>query len=200
MKGRAGTTGGGEGKSSPVKEAAVAGTFTITGLAHISARDGGTCLGRPNKVLRKSLRKCSLAFRKSAYSPGSAMAGRTKPKAALVEASATPLPGPVSPPHRGRIQVQGLDMAPELSSQWAQATPPTSAEGVQDLDGLQARCTATQLRHRREAFPKARRYIEDAAGRGVDAPVSRTFQDRGLPKTAKDARVDIEVVYGRAFV
>ncbi len=106
----------------------------------------------------------------------------------------------VIPAHRGRIQVQGMDMAPELSHAWARSEPPTARASIVELDSLHDQCTASQQAHRREAFPKARRYIEGAAGKGVDAPVTKTCEDRSRPNSAKDARVDIEVLFGRAFV
>ena len=93
-----------------------------------------------------------------------------------------------------------MDMSPELSWSWAQATAPTATVAAGELDRLEQECTATQRRHRDEAFPKARRYVTGHAGKGADAPVSMTFQNRGLPSTARDARVDLEVRYGRAFV
>ena len=93
-----------------------------------------------------------------------------------------------------------MDMSPELSWPWAQATAPPATLAAGELDKLEAQCTPTQRRHRDEAFPKARRFIISHAGKGADAPVSMTFQNRGLPKTAHDARVDIEVRTGRAFV
>lgn len=87
-----------------------------------------------------------------------------------------------------------------LSFPWAQRQPPTAAAAAAELDGLEEACTPTQRRSRTQAFPKARRYIMSNAGQGVEAPVSKTFQDRGRPTSAHDARVDIEVIYGRAFV
>jgi hypothetical protein len=93
-----------------------------------------------------------------------------------------------------------MDMSPERSWPWAQAVAPPADLAAGELDKLEAQCTPTQRRNREEAFPKARRCIMDHAGKGVDAPVSMTFQDRGLPKTAHDTRVDLEVCYGRAFI
>ena len=77
--------------------------------------------------------------------------------------------------------------------------PPASVAAT-ELDKLEARCTPTQRTNRDQAFPKARRFIMCHAGKGADAPISMTFQNRGLPKTAHDARVDVEVRAGRAFV
>jgi hypothetical protein len=91
-------------------------------------------------------------------------------------------------------------MSPERSYAWAQDQVPTASASLRELEKLEALCTPTQLGHRAEAFPKARRYVGSKAGVGVDAPVSRIFQDHPRPKSADDARVDIEVVYGRAFV
>lgn len=90
-------------------------------------------------------------------------------------------------------------MAEDLSWAWSADEPPTAANAANELDTLEAQCTPTQRKNRDEAFPKARRYITSQAGRGADAPVSLTFQNRPPPKKATDARVDIEVIDGRAF-
>ena len=103
--------------------------------------------------------------------------------------------------HRGRIQVQGTDLVRELSWTWADVDPPTAATALEALDGLKAHLTSGELALRSEAFTRAVRFIENAAASGgVDAPVSVTFQNRGLSRADRTARVDIEVRTGKAFV
>ncbi len=94
--------------------------------------------------------------------------------------------------------MQGQDVGGSPSFPWARADPITRAEAIVGLRGLRDDCTDSQLRHRREAFRKAERFIED--GPVVNAPLYRTFKNRGLPRSHKDARVDIEVAKGAAFV
>jgi hypothetical protein len=63
-------------------------------------------------------------------------------------------------PHRGRIQIQGPDMDPELSWAWAQDTPPTKAEALAKLDELVGQLTAKQKEAREDAIKKVRKFIE----------------------------------------
>lgn len=107
--------------------------------------------------------------------------------------------GETPPPqrHGGWLQVQGLDMDPMLSYSWSRTTPIPAADAAVELDRLQGQCTAAQQRLRKQAFPKARRFITRLAGTGIDGPVSKTWNDPGVPP--KKARVDIEVKEGRAF-
>ena len=103
--------------------------------------------------------------------------------------------------HRGRIQVQGSDLGQDLSWSWATPDPPTAAAALEALDGLRSQLPSGALALRGEAFERAARFVRDAAASGgVSAPVSVTFQNRGLSRTNRTARVDIEVRTGRAFV
>jgi hypothetical protein len=106
--------------------------------------------------------------------------------------------------HRGRIQVQGLDMKPEISWPWSQASPPTADTAVAQLQNLRSQCTPRQLALRDQAFDRAENFIRASqASGGVTAPVSRTFQNSNLNRrnnVERSARVDIEVRTGRAFV
>jgi hypothetical protein len=103
--------------------------------------------------------------------------------------------------HRGRIQVQGNDLARELVWAWAEATPPTAAAAIDALNDLKAQLTDAELALRREAFERAARFIRNAAASGgVSAQVSRTFRNRRLASSQRTARVDIEVHTGRAFI
>jgi RHS repeat-associated protein len=100
--------------------------------------------------------------------------------------------------NRGRIQVQGNGV--ELSWPWARTAgqPPTADEARAALSSLQGSLSPRQLQERAEAFARAENFINAAevAG-GVSAPVSRSFTN--LPRVGS-ARVDIEVITGRAFV
>jgi hypothetical protein len=99
------------------------------------------------------------------------------------------------------LQVQGDDMAPELSGPWAQAGPRLAADAQADLNALEAGCNAAQQALRDQAFAGARRYVTTAErSGGANAPVSRRFQNRNLPRRNKDARVDVVVITGLAFV
>ncbi len=104
------------------------------------------------------------------------------------------LVGTLSEPHRGRIQIQGPDMRPEISEKWARQTPLPTAEGLTMHDRLVAQLTRTQLRNRRQAIPNSRRFINNNT---VQTPprFSRSFRDRGQ----RHNRVDIEVHTGTAF-
>jgi hypothetical protein len=106
------------------------------------------------------------------------------------------------PVHRGRLQVQGVDVPrPEPSRPWTQAVPRPAADAQADLYALEAGCTAAQQALRHQAFADARRYVAAAQqGGGANAPVRRSFRNRNLPPRNKTARVDIEVITGFAFV
>jgi len=98
-------------------------------------------------------------------------------------------------PHRGRIQIQGPDMNPELSWAWAQDTPPTKAEALAKLDELVGKLTAKQKEAREDAIKKVRKFIEEAPETGIDAQYINSWPNDKDPKK----RVDIEVRKGKAF-
>ena len=103
--------------------------------------------------------------------------------------------------HRGRLQVQGKDLRQELSWPWTRSQPPTAQEALAGLTGMKNQLNKSELRLRDEAFEKAENYISRAGNSGgVNAPISLTFQNKNLPNKNKDARVDIEVRKGRAFI
>lgn len=102
--------------------------------------------------------------------------------------------------NRGRIQVQGSDVPPDLSWSWARATPPTAQEARTELARLETGLTNRQREVRTQAFQRARRQVEQCqASGGCNAPMSRSYQNRNLPRAVRDARVDIEIWTGRAF-
>jgi hypothetical protein len=98
-------------------------------------------------------------------------------------------------PHRGRIQIQGPDMDPELSWAWAQDTPPTKAEALAKLDELVGKLTSKQKEAREDAIKKVRKFIEEAPETGIDAQYINSWGNDKDPKK----RVDIEVRKGKAF-
>jgi len=60
--------------------------------------------------------------------------------------------------------------------------------------------TPRQFAARDEAFPRAERWVRHVRDQGgIPAPVIITFQNRRLPATHRDARIDIEVRRGAAF-
>jgi hypothetical protein len=99
--------------------------------------------------------------------------------------------------HRGRLQVQGNDINQAPSFPWARNDAVKKAEAHRELANLENGCTRSQLRLRDIAFQKAHKFIKNGP---VAAPVIRPFQNRNLPAANKNARVDIEVILGIAFV
>jgi hypothetical protein len=96
--------------------------------------------------------------------------------------------------HRGRIQIQGDDMNPEVSWAWNQDTPPTKSEMLTQLNSLYDGLTNAQKNARKDAIVKARKYIEDLPAGGANAKVSKTWQDTGK----KTERIDLEIITGKA--
>jgi hypothetical protein len=101
------------------------------------------------------------------------------------------------PMHRGRLQVQGGGL--ELSFHWARSVPMTKAEATAGLIGLRATLSRQQLSLRDEAFARALGFIQ-ATLATTPPPVIRKFQNRNLPRDQRDARVDVEIRTGVAFV
>lgn len=100
--------------------------------------------------------------------------------------------------HRGRLQIQGGGV--EASWPWTRAAPPTAQESLSGLQSIWRTLSPREQKTRDEAYAKARAYIIGVAPNGVDAPVSRTFQNANLRPNERDHRVDIEVIKGKAFV
>jgi hypothetical protein len=88
----------------------------------------------------------------------------------------------------------------ERSFSWAQVTPLPLAEALAELRALKNGCTASQLQLRRQAFKKAERFMRRKPIEVGVAPLRLTFKNRNLPSARKDARVDIDVFAGQAFV
>jgi RHS repeat-associated protein len=119
------------------------------------------------------------------------------------------------PVHRGRLQVQGEDIAKQkydltghkdfnykddtLSWPWSQADPLLASSALKRLSEFLEILTYEQIGRRAKAFSDASRFIVNASlGGGIGPPGPPSFNARD-PKV-KDARVDIEVQAGRAFV
>ena len=102
---------------------------------------------------------------------------------------------------RGRFQAQGNDLKREQSWPWARQTPLPHSAAITGLGDLCARLRRQDLARRERALEKLTRFMDHgrAAG-GIEAPITRTFQDRNLARDMRDARLDLEVWTGRAFV
>jgi RHS repeat-associated protein len=107
--------------------------------------------------------------------------------------------------HAGRLQVQGKDLVSRFGSDtisyaWSQPSPLRAAVAIFELEHLRLQLTADQLDRRDEAFADAQRFIVNASAGGGTGPRKITFQNRFLSAKYNDARVDIEVLAGLAFV
>jgi RHS repeat-associated protein len=116
--------------------------------------------------------------------------------------------------NRGRLQVQGGDIANKnfdlsghagfnysddtLSWPWSQPTPLLSYTALSRLSEFLQVLTKDQIKRRATAFVNASRFIVNASLGGGTGPTKKTFNDNNA--LVPDARVDIEVQTGRAFV
>jgi len=89
-------------------------------------------------------------------------------------------------------------MGGDPSFSWSRPAPLPRTEAIGGLHELRDACTPTQLKLRNDAFDKAEQFIN--AGPVDAAPMVRSFRNRNLPRAHKDARVDVEVWQGTAFV
>ena len=94
--------------------------------------------------------------------------------------------------NRGRVQAQGTHL--EESVSW-DTDKPVTVKDVQDkLEELKRKLSKRDLKDRKEAFEKAKNFIENGNNcNGLDAPISKTFMVKGT----KHERVDIEIISGR---
>jgi hypothetical protein len=100
------------------------------------------------------------------------------------------------PPNRGRVQAQGPDT--EESEAWPPPeTPPTKTEVLDKLDNLWAKLSLQEQEDREDCFEKARKWVEGRPAAGVDAPCSKTWNNR---KMRGGIRVDLEIHLGKACV
>ena len=95
--------------------------------------------------------------------------------------------------HRGRIQAQGEGL--EASESWAQDEPLTAKKGLGLLRRLKKKISEADAAKREKQFHKAEGYINRASQVGGLDPHKKTFK-----KKDSDARVDIEILSGKAFV
>ena len=99
--------------------------------------------------------------------------------------------------NRGRIQAQGSNPPLQVSRAWAQQDPPSKFTCVELLDQIWDQLTASQRRERQQAYEDARSFIQSAPQDGYPA-TSRHFYDP--QRRDPNARIDIEIITGRAFV
>jgi len=96
--------------------------------------------------------------------------------------------------HRGRIQAQGGGV--EESEPRTRPSPLLTSEALRLVDILEDRLTTIEADRRRDAFVSARRFIRNAAPRGV-GPTKKSWPS---PPRRDQRRADIEVQKGLAFV
>ena len=108
---------------------------------------------------------------------------------------------------RGRLQVQGDDVDennPQMSWKWAIPDPVTASDAQKALATLRNHCPPKPASCRASYFKRAERFIQNCQkDGGVFAPARRSFQQPHPPALGgcpENARVDIEVLAGRAFV
>ncbi len=100
---------------------------------------------------------------------------------------------------RVRVQAQGGGL--EASVTLNVPRPVTLREGFTMLDQLWAQLTPTQRDQRKDAFDQARAFMRQTAAVGgvlAPPPVTRSFSNPN--PNPPDARVDVEIFRGRAFV
>lgn len=97
--------------------------------------------------------------------------------------------------HRGRLQSQGDNI--EKSENWSLEIPLCKIDADDKMKALKIKHSKQELKKRQDAFNKASKFIEitNKAG-GAYAQIAKTF----MVKNSKNARIDIEVIEGKAFV
>ncbi|NJN74458.1 MAG: hypothetical protein HC799_17530 [Limnothrix sp. RL_2_0] len=109
-----------------------------------------------------------------------------------------------NPPHRGRIQAQGDDIDRHTqggySRAWAKEASITRDEGICFLEELEQECQPRELARRTKAFLKAKNFIRRAAQGGGVGPESQPPSFIDQKNDIKNARVDIEIRKGLAFI
>jgi hypothetical protein len=105
-------------------------------------------------------------------------------------------------PYRGRLQAQGEDIKKDggYSYPWAQNIPVTDEEGLLFLSKIELQCSESQHAQRKQAFAKAKRFINNASKEGGVGPESQPHSFQDSKRRIKDARVDIEISIGLTFV
>lgn len=105
-------------------------------------------------------------------------------------------------PYRGRVQAQGDDIqrVGGYSKPWAQNNPVTDQEGLLFLSKVEGECSELQQAQRKQAFAKARRFVDNASKQGGVGPESQPHPFQDSKRTVGNARVDIEIRSGLTFV
>jgi RHS repeat-associated protein len=109
--------------------------------------------------------------------------------------------------HRGRIQVQGKDLKDNfgtdtISRPWARTLPPHKSTGIYWLHEFELSLSRGQQSRRKDGFSEAAIWVlrSPLTGRPVSSksfPIVKKEEDKAK---FKDARVDIEIKKGFAFV
>jgi hypothetical protein len=102
----------------------------------------------------------------------------------------------IKPPHRGRIQAQGVNL--EKSVNWAQDTPLTFDEGKDLITDLKKQLTKTELKIRTDAFAKLEKFVEEHGETGLCGPLLGKT-GRFKVKDTQSERVELEIWAGLAF-
>jgi hypothetical protein len=97
--------------------------------------------------------------------------------------------------HHANIHAQGPDVEEdkEPNHSWDQGTPITKVQGHLGIESVKELCTRSQLRNRAEAFRRATTFV-DRTLHDAPPPLFRSFYGNN------NARVDVEIVTGTAFV
>jgi RHS repeat-associated protein len=113
--------------------------------------------------------------------------------------------------HRGRIQIQGRDLAgiaepgeaPDtpkvLQFSWDLPFPLPADVAVEEVNRRKLLLSKQQLARRAQAFEKLFRFISNAQENGGSGPTTRSFRNSKLEPKFDDARVDLQVFAGIAF-
>ncbi len=105
-------------------------------------------------------------------------------------------------PYRGRVQAQGDDIEHDggYSCPWAQDQPVSDRDGLSFLAKIEEQCSESQKAERKQAFVKAKRFVNNASKQGGVSPESQPHSFQDIRRTVKNARVDIEIRSGLTFV
>jgi hypothetical protein len=102
--------------------------------------------------------------------------------------------------HSGTWQAQGDDIPHKGHSvPWDQANCVTKAEGLQFLARLREPCTSSQRDLRENVCRAATRYVQRAPVAGIPGFHMKSFPVKDPPKSSRKARIDLEIIVGRAF-
>lgn len=96
---------------------------------------------------------------------------------------------------RGRFQAQGGGL--EVSEAWATNNDITKEDGYAKINQLKNKLSREELKERKVAFVKAKRFVCDSPATGHFAFVSKSFSN-DLKK--RSIRVDIEIRKENAFI